>query len=364
MPRLRRAGVGPECGARWRPAWTPLSLSFSFQKVLNQPCSQRDSLLWDSLGSQASSQWTREQPLSWFSGLLGSSSVTPETSELGLGEQEMIFLKQELNKEMKSLLNQPTSFNLPAYCPLREPHRTLDFLAEHRLFPALQRVVSQAVDKLSHACRHNGFPLFPVTSETTPVLAGNSDLLQPSSKASIPTDREARGEPCDSPTPASSPKTSRRKSRGRRDSPSNAVQMATRFRLKVTPTEAPNAPVPSSHSMQDPPDAHPRLQKPTMASNHSHLLQPCHGLHLTLPAPGVTVEVASQGRLRGPVQRHLSSPCPLHSHPPFPIFPPFLSLGKRFSTSPPILCPEASSRAGPEVLEEHFKGRGPFAHHF
>ncbi|GAB1300053.1 Coiled-coil domain-containing protein 116 [Apodemus speciosus] len=201
-------------------------------KVLNQPCSQRDSLLWDSLGSQASSQWTREQPLSWFSGLLGSSSVTPETSELGLGEQEMIFLRQELNREMKSLLNQPTSFNLPAYCPLREPHRTLDFLAEHRLFPALQSVVSQAVDKLSHACRHNGFPLFPVTSETTPVLPGNSDLLQPSSKASIPTDREARGEPCDSPTPASSPKSSRKKSRGRRDSPSNAVQMATRFRLK------------------------------------------------------------------------------------------------------------------------------------
>ncbi|XP_052014255.1 coiled-coil domain-containing protein 116 [Apodemus sylvaticus] len=218
-------------------------------KVLNQPCSQRDSLLWDSLGSQTSSQWTREQPLSWFSGLLGSSSVTPETSELGLGEQEMIFLRQELNKEMKSLLNQPASFNLPAYCPLREPHRTLDFLAEHRLFPALQRVVSQAVDKLSHACRHNGFPLFPVTSETTPVLPGNSDLLQPSSKASIPTDREARGEPCDSPTPISSPKTSRKKSRGRRDSPS-AVQMATRFRLKSPNTKfSKKKPLPSISSV-------------------------------------------------------------------------------------------------------------------
>lgn len=357
--------MGLSLGVRDRPGWTPLSLSFSLQKVLNQPCSQRDSLLCDSLGSQTSSQWTREQGLSWFSGLLGSSSVTPETSELGLGEQEMIFLKQELNKEMKSLLNQPTSFNLPTYCPPREPHRTMDFLAEHHLFPALQRVVSQAVEKLSHACRHNGFPLFPVTSVTTPVLPGNSDLLQSSSKASIPTDMEAREEPCDSPTTASSPKISLRKSKDRKGSPSNAVQMATRFRLKVTPTEVSHVPIPSFHSMQESPNSDPKLQKQTMASNFNHISQPRRDLHLTLPTPGITVEVAScQGRVRGPVQHRLASPCLLHSHFPFPMFPPFLSLGKSFSTPPPTLCPEVTSRAGLEVLEEHLKGRGFCTHHF
>ncbi|CAO2631039.1 Coiled-coil domain-containing protein 116 [Lemmus lemmus] len=211
-------------------------------KGLNQPCSQRDSPLWNSLGSQTSSQWTREQPLSWFSGLLGSSSVTPETSELGLGEQEMIFLKEELNKELKSLLNQPASFNLPAYCSLREPHRTLDFLAEHRLFPALQRVVSQAVDKLSHACRHDGVPLFPVASEPTPMLPR---------KTSVPTSREDDGEePGDSPTTASSPKTSRKKSKGRRDSPMSNAQMATRFRLKSPSMKLPKKkPLPSISSV-------------------------------------------------------------------------------------------------------------------
>lgn len=212
---------------------TPLSLPLSPQKGLYQSSSQKESLLWDSLGSQTSSQWTRELPLSWFSELLGSSSDTPKTSELRFEEQEMIFLKQELNKEMKSLLSQPASFTLPTYCPLREPHRTLDFLAEHRLFPALQRVVSQAVDKLSHACRHNGFPLFPVISEPNPDLPVTSDL-QPSSKASVPTDREE--EPCDSPTTVSSPKTTRRKgNKGRRGSPSTSnAQMSTRFRLKAT----------------------------------------------------------------------------------------------------------------------------------
>lgn len=276
----------------------------------------------------------------------------------------MIFLKQKLNKEIKSLLNQPRSFNLPTYCPLREPHHTLDFLAEHRLFPALQHVVSQAVDKLSHACRHNGFPLFPVTSETTPVLPGNSDLLQPSSKASI-SNREARGEPCDSPTAASSPKTSHRKSKGRRGSPPNEVQMATRFRLKATPTQVSNVPIPSFHSMQEAPNCEPQLQKQTMALNYNHISRPCHGLHLTLPAPGIRVEVAScQGRLRGPVQHRLASPCCLHSHFPFPMVPPFLSLGKGFSTSPPTLHPEVTSRAGLEALEEPLKGRGSFTDHF
>ncbi|XP_059132801.1 coiled-coil domain-containing protein 116 [Peromyscus eremicus] len=221
-------------------------------KGLNQSCSRRDSPLWDSLGSQTcSSQWTREQPLSWVTRLWGSSSTTPETSELGLGEQEMIFLKEELNKGMKSLLNQPASFNVPAYCSLREPHCTLDFLAEHRLFPALQRVVSQAVHKLSHACRHDGFPLFSVASEPNSMLPGNSDLLQPDSKASVPTSREDGVEPCDSPTTASSLKTARKKSKGRRESPSMSnAQMTTRFRLKSPGTKFPRRkPLPSTSSV-------------------------------------------------------------------------------------------------------------------
>ncbi|EGW09579.1 Coiled-coil domain-containing protein 116 [Cricetulus griseus] len=215
-------------------------------KGLNHSCPQRDSLPWDSLDSQTSSQWTREQPLSWFSGLLGSNSATPET--LGLGEQEMIFLKEELTKEIKSLLNQPASFNLPVYCSLREPHRTLDFLAEHRLFPALQRVVSQAVDKLSHACRHNGFPLFPVDSDPTPVMPGDYDLLQ--QNESKPNSRDGE-EPSDSPTTVSSPKTSRRKSKGRRDSPSMSnAQMTTKFRLKSPSTKLPKKkPLPSISSV-------------------------------------------------------------------------------------------------------------------
>ncbi|XP_062944215.1 coiled-coil domain-containing protein 116 [Cynocephalus volans] len=198
-------------------------------KGLNQSCSQRDSLLWDSLDSQTSSQWTREHPRSWFSGLLGSSSGTPEASELGPGEQELTFLKQGLNKEIKSLLNQPASFNLPAYCSLREPHRTLDFLAENHLFPSLQHVVSQAVDKLSGARRHNGCLLFPTKLEPNPGLPVNSDLL-PGSKPATPTKKE----PYDSlPTTASSPKLFHRKSKSRQDFPSSSsAQVATRFRPK------------------------------------------------------------------------------------------------------------------------------------
>ncbi|CAO2631041.1 Coiled-coil domain-containing protein 116 [Lemmus lemmus] len=319
-------------------------------KGLNQPCSQRDSPLWNSLGSQTSSQWTREQPLSWFSGLLGSSSVTPETSELGLGEQEMIFLKEELNKELKSLLNQPASFNLPAYCSLREPHRTLDFLAEHRLFPALQRVVSQAVDKLSHACRHDGVPLFPVASEPTPMLPRNSDL-QPNSKTSVPTSRE------DDATTASSPKTSRKKSKGRRDSPMSNAQMATRFRLKVTPPRVPNVPSPSAHSKQESPDSSPKLQKPSVVPSSNRASQPRYGLHLTLPAPGITVEVGScQGHIKGPIH-------PLPSPLPFPVFYPFFSLGKSFSPSSTTLCPEVASSVELEALEDHLQAAGFFPHH-
>ncbi|XP_059751240.1 coiled-coil domain-containing protein 116 [Balaenoptera ricei] len=199
------------------------------RKGLGQSCPHGDSLPWDSLGSQTSSQWTLEQPLSWFSGLLGSSSGTPEASELGPAERELIFLKRELNKEMKSLLSQPGSFDLPGYCALREPHRTLDFLAEHHLFPALQDVVNQAVDKLSGACRRDGCPLFPLEWEPSP---------ESSSKLATPIDGE---EPYDLlPTTASSPRMEHRKSikyRGRGKakeggSPVSSTQVATRFRLE------------------------------------------------------------------------------------------------------------------------------------
>ncbi|XP_072809268.1 coiled-coil domain-containing protein 116 [Vicugna pacos] len=199
-------------------------------KGLGQPCSHRDSLLWNSLGSQASSQWTPEQPLSWVSGLLGSSSDTPKASELGPGERELLFLKRELHKEIKSLLSQPASFNLPGYHVGREPHRTLDFLAKHHLFPALQNVVKQAVDKLSSACLRDGYPLFP--SEWEPATESTS-------KVATPTNRE---EPYDSlTTTASSPKISHRKSfkcKSHSGKPKevgslvSSTQMATRFRLK------------------------------------------------------------------------------------------------------------------------------------
>uniref|UniRef100_A0A2K6EWB2 Coiled-coil domain containing 116 n=1 Tax=Propithecus coquereli TaxID=379532 RepID=A0A2K6EWB2_PROCO len=181
-------------------------------KGLSQSCSQKDSLLWDSVGSQTGSQRSQEQPLSWFSGLLDSSSGTPESSDLGPGERELMFLKQEFNKEIKSLLNQPASSDLPGYYSLREPHRTLDFLAEHHLFPVLQGVVSQAVDKLSGARRRDGCPLFPANFESTSGLP----------------------EPCDSlPTTDSSSRMFCRKINSRQDSPStSSAQMATKFRLK------------------------------------------------------------------------------------------------------------------------------------
>ncbi|XP_059885451.1 coiled-coil domain-containing protein 116 [Delphinus delphis] len=205
-------------------------------KGQGQSCPHGDSLPWDSLGSQTSSQWTLEQPLSWFSDLLGSSSGTPKAWELGPAERELIFLKRELiflkrelNKKMKSLLSQPGSFDLPGYCALREPHRTLDFLAEHHLFPALQDVVSQAVDKLSGACHRDSCPLFPSEGEPSP---------ESSSKLATPTDGE---EPYDLlPTTTSSPRMEHRKSikyRGRGKSkeggsPVSSTQVATRFCLE------------------------------------------------------------------------------------------------------------------------------------
>ncbi|XP_047554560.1 coiled-coil domain-containing protein 116 isoform X5 [Lutra lutra] len=175
-------------------------------KGLGPSCFRRDSLLWNSLASQSSSQWTQEPTQSWFSGLLDSNIGTPQTSEPGSGEWDLTFLKREFDKEIKSLLNQPVSFDLPGYCSFREPHQTLDFLAEHHLFPALQRVVRQAVDKLSGACRHNGCPLFP--SEWEPAIDPNSDSAT-GSKPATPTDGE---DPYDVLPRVSSSKTDGRKS--------------------------------------------------------------------------------------------------------------------------------------------------------
>ncbi|XP_036076849.1 coiled-coil domain-containing protein 116 [Rousettus aegyptiacus] len=205
-------------------------------KSLGQSSSQRGSLLCDSMGSQSSSQWTPKQPLSWFSGLLGSSSGAPEASDLGPAEQELIFLKREFNKEIKSLLSQPTSFDLPSYCSLREPHRTLDFLAAHRLFPALQNVVNQAADKLSGARRQNGCPLFP--TEWEPTTEPNSEVT-PGSEGTSLTEGEAPYS-CSLPTRNSSIKMVRRKSIKPKGgakpkeggSPMSSTQGATRFRLQ------------------------------------------------------------------------------------------------------------------------------------
>ncbi|XP_031994601.1 coiled-coil domain-containing protein 116 isoform X2 [Hylobates moloch] len=200
-------------------------------KGLSQSCSQRDSLLWDSLGSQTSFQWTQEQPLSWFSGLLGSSSGVPEASEPRPGEQEPVFCKREFNKEIKSLLSQLESLDLPGYCPLREPHRTLNFLADHRLFPALQNVVSQAVDKLRGARCRDGRPLFPTSLKPTSELQVDRNLPPLGSEPAKPTNG---GQPHASPRPTvSSPKTLQRKFKDRGGSPSmSSAQVATRFKLK------------------------------------------------------------------------------------------------------------------------------------
>ncbi|XP_045880298.1 coiled-coil domain-containing protein 116 [Meles meles] len=208
-------------------------------KGLGPSCFPRDSLLWNSLASQSSSQWTQEPPQSWFSGLLDSNIGTPQTSEPRSGERDLTFLKREFDKEIKSLLNQPVSFDLPSYCSFREPHQTLDFLAEHHLFPALQNVVRQAVDKLSGACRHDGCPLFP--SELEPATDPNSDSAT-GSKPATPTDGE---DPYDVLPRVSSSKTDRRKStKGRGQgkpkeggSPVSSAQVAARHRIKVTPTE-------------------------------------------------------------------------------------------------------------------------------
>ncbi|XP_023567513.1 coiled-coil domain-containing protein 116 isoform X1 [Octodon degus] len=196
-------------------------------KGWSHSCSQRDSLLWNSLGSQTGSHWTQQQPLSWFSGLVGSSSGASEASELRPGERELIFLKGKFKKE-KSLLSQPASFDLPGYCVLREPHRTLDFLAKHHLFPALQSVVSQAADKLRAACCHDGCPLFPT----------NSQLVQGLSGSTLTEGKE----PCDSlHTTDANPMLPHRKSRSGLNSSVSNAQGANRVKLKNSNTKKPRS---------------------------------------------------------------------------------------------------------------------------
>ncbi|KAM6166365.1 coiled-coil domain-containing protein 116 [Erethizon dorsatum] len=292
-------------------------------KGWSQSYSQRDSLLWNSLGSQTGSHWTQEQPLSWFSGLLGSSSGTPEASELGSGEQELISLKGKFSKK-KSLLSQPASFNLPGYCVLREPHRTLDFLANHHLFPALQSVVSQAADKLRAAHCHDGCPLFPTNSQLTSALPVNYSQGLPDSKPATLTEGK---EPCDSlRTTDTNTKLPHRKSRSGLSSPSASnAQEANRIKLKVTTTEKYNILSPLFHSKYKAPGSDPKFQKPPVALSSSLRPQPKHGLHLTLPASVAMVEVASrQDCFRSPNSNtkftkkpppsksgvsHLSNPC-------------------------------------------------------
>ncbi|XP_057161743.1 coiled-coil domain-containing protein 116 isoform X2 [Ursus arctos] len=334
-------------------------------KGLGQSCFRRDSLLWDSLGSQASSQWTQEPPLSWFSGLLDSSTGTPQTSEPRPGEEELTFLKQEFDKEIKSLLSQPASFDLPGYCSFREPHQTLDFLAEHHLFPALQSVVRQAVDKLSGARRHDGCPLFP--SEWEPATEPNSDST-PGSKPATPTDGE---EPYDVlPTQVSSSKMIQRKSaKGRGQakpkeggSPVSRAQVATRCRIEVTPTEEPK--VPSPHHRQETPDQDPEVQRSPIPSSgplsSSQKAHPWQSLHITLPAPGIVVEGSSSqtpSTIWG-IAPPLTSPCPGFSH-----HLPLASSVRSFSPSPVSLYPEMTSRVELGGLGKGLHGKGSFSYH-
>lgn len=319
------------------------------------------------MGSQSNSQWTPEHPLSWFSGLLGSSSGTPEVSELGPGEPEQVFLKREVNKEIKSLLSQPESFDLPGYCSCRDPYRTLDFLAEHRLFPALQSVVSQAVDKLSGACRLNGCPLFP--SEWEHASEPSSEVT-PGSKQATPTEGEELYD-YSLPTTSSSLKIVHKKSHKSRgwDKPKedcssmSSAQEATRFKSKVTPTE--ESKVPSTYSRQKAPDQDTKVQRPSMSVSgtlsSSQRAQPWRSLHLTLPAPGIKVEVPSS-------QTHLTKvtaplACPLPSFlPPPPCVPTTHLPGRCFFPSLPSLYLETTSSRGRRLRDvgAGFQGKGPF----
>ncbi|XP_049721820.1 coiled-coil domain-containing protein 116 isoform X3 [Elephas maximus indicus] len=339
-------------------------------KGQSKPSSQRDSLLWDSMGSQASSQWTPDQPPSWFSGLLGSGSGTPAASDLGPTERELIFLKREFNKEMKSLLSQPASFDLPPYCSAREPYHTLDFLAKHHLFPALQRVIHQAVDKLSGACRPDGCPLFPMAYESTPEPEPEPPPgSMPSSPDEDPNDGEE--EPYESlPTSVSSPKMGYRKSAKGRGwgkvkeggSPVSGTQVATKFRLKVTPTEEFKVPG-SSSPRHEVPDLESREQDPPLPTlgtpSPSQRAQPWRGLHITLPAPGIVVDVSSShSRLSSLETPPLVSPCHLFTLSPRP------SATGSFSPSSTSLCPEVtSSKRSLGAWGTALQREGSFTHH-
>ncbi|XP_063082204.1 coiled-coil domain-containing protein 116 [Cavia porcellus] len=207
-------------------------------KGWSQSCSKRNSLLLNSLGSQTGSHWTQEQPLSWFSGLLGSTSGMPDASELGPREQELIFLKGKCNKEKKSLLSQPTSFDLPGYCILREPHQTLDFLAKHHLFPALQSVISQGANKLRAARCRDGCPLFP-TKPASPFPVNYSQGL--------PDSKPAEGkEPCDS---FHTTDASLHGKISRLNSPSVSNQVGNRVKLKNSNTKKPSSSTSPKSSM-------------------------------------------------------------------------------------------------------------------
>ncbi|NP_001033311.2 coiled-coil domain-containing protein 116 isoform 1 [Bos taurus] len=364
----RDSDLGSQGLGRLPPVTDQLLLEKSLKRLLQlenrgrglgQASSHGDSLLWDSLDSQSSTQWTVEQPLSWFSGPLGSSWDTHESSELGPTERELGFLRRQLNKEMRSLLSQPASFELPGYSTLREPHRTLDFLAEHHLFPALQNVVNRAVEKLSGARRRDGGPLFPSEWET----ARESD-----SKVATPTDGEELYE--SPPTTASSPRTEQRKSqhKGRAKakeggSPVPSPQVATRFRLEVTDTEEPK--VSPSLPKQEGLDRDPRVQKPSIPASEplSSRAQPWQSPHLAAPAPWEVAEAPfrlTRGAPRALVP--LASPHPSSSNP-FSALSPHPSALR--GPSPSRVLPErevTSSRLGPGVLGPGLQWKGSYRH--
>ncbi|XP_006894668.1 PREDICTED: coiled-coil domain-containing protein 116 [Elephantulus edwardii] len=295
-------------------------------KGQGRPSSQRGSLC-----SQASNQWMPEQPLSWFSGLLGSGLSTPSTYELGLAEKQLSFLKREFDKEMKSMMNQPDSFDLPSYCSIREPYHTLDFLAKHQLFPALQRVVHQAMDKLSSACRHDGCPLFcsPAHMATPkPEPLAHSEWSHQHLESSVSTSPLPYEDPAVKERPFEQiPVTSchskmgcRKGSRGKgwgkvkkEDPAGSGTQGATKLKVKVTPIEELKAIRPSAPWHEacdtDPKESNP-AHSMTESPSPSQRAQPWQSLHLILPALGNRVDVASG---RG----YPSPPGPYPQTPPY-----------------------------------------------
>lgn len=267
------------------------------------------------------------------------------------------------------MLSQPTSFDLPSYCSLREPHRTLDFLAEHRLFPALQNVVNQAADKLSGARRQNGCPLFP--SEWEPTTEPNLEVMPASEGASLTEGEDPYS--CSSPIKTSSLKTVHRKSIKSKGggkpkeggSPMSSTQGATRFRLQVTPTE--ESKVPSSPTRQEIPDQDPKVQRPPMPVSEplssSQRAQPWQNLHITLPTPKIEVEAPSSQKNLTEVTAPLAHSHSLSSYH-LPLFSSLTSLIRKFSLSLSSLHPEkSSSRVEPGNLGTGSQEKGPLSHH-